>query len=791
MTTISSSDKTILRYPFVRRTDTTLNIAPLQISGTATIDTFTATYPLGAYPVTGTSTGWENLGAGRLVRITDSSTGAIKFEGITRLGNDLTNVYIAGHVDGDSGIALEEAPEITVGDIVTVFQNQIPQTFMSRLASDGTLYKRYDVEFNVSDPQTARPRPQSNLGSDKQYRVSAGGSQTGIVLDGTDSFSYLSGSLTYQWVLPAGVSITSGTVSDSSITVTMDEGIHRIRLRVTDSAITTNPSSQGNRYYYINSLNEPAFSDSYSVDSINNFVVTREGWTCQFTCSAGADGIPTDRLFTGASVLFSYNIEYSQDGLTWTQTTEEALNKRLYKGYIYTFDDIRYNKRGRIEKVTFTVKSLFFHMDRLPIASQVILYSSSPQNWQESPYTDINRLFQTITRYHNDVVNEDSDVFLYADNSNYITPIHSVNYGSMSSALRAVVQKRLGCNLGNLTSGGFYMFPHRSFEDNTFRSGQASRFTFTTADIFGDSFSYTLNEVMKYGQTNGSFFVSGTSGTPVVGIRALGAPMQGVSINQLASFFALDKTEGLERIGHDHQNKNRRFENVSLTLLNDGIIEPAKMDVFTFDLDSIDAMDKGILNNKVFIPIQARYLFQTGERINEPPIITVDFEPETKGQPATELVPSNFPSYTWDFTDNNGGWTLGLYGAYVTNEGWRTSAFDRLEISAFASAETTIKTMTIEVAIPAGADVLQNSSLHNLIRFSLSGGGVFTYGQSSMETDYSMLTVPFTSKTLVITNELGIDEIDVKFETVTNDLYVRSISITYTGINSFTGGVTG
>lgn len=792
---ISAGDITILRYPFVRRTDTTLNIAPLVAQVTAEIDTFTATYPRGSYPVTNTSAGWADIGAGKLVRITDSVTGAIKFEGITRLGNDATNVYIAGHVDGDSGIALEEASDIVAGDDVTVYQNQIPQTFLSRLASDGTLYKRYDVEFNVSDPQTSRPRPQSNLGSDKQYRVSAGGTKTGIILDGSSSYSYISGTISYEWVLPAGVTITSGTTTSSSITVSMDEGIHRIRLRVTDSAITTNPSSQGNRYYYINSPDEPAFSDDYPVSNINNFILTREGWTAQFTVSGGQDGIPTTRLFTGASVLFSYNIEYSQDGLTWTQTTEEALNRRFYKGYIYTFDDIRYTPNGRIEQVTFTVKSLFFHMDRLPIASQVIVYDATPANWQESPYTDINRLMYTITRYHNDVMNEDNDITLYADNYNYITPLHSINHGSLSSAMRAVVQKRLGCNLGNLSDGTLYMYPHRSYEDSTFRSSQTSRFSFTTQDIFGDSFSYSLNEVMKYQQTNGSFFISGTTGTPVIGIRGLGAPMQGVSINQLPSFFAKTKTEGLERIGHDHQNKNRRFDSISLTLLNDGVVEPAKMDVFNFDLDTIDALDKDVLNNKMYIPIQARYVFNG----NEPPIITVDFEPETEGKPATELNGGN--AYLWDFTVSDGGFTGNFDGTWVTGEGWKNSASNGdLELyKSTASSTTTVLSVTVNVEFVTPSsdtlDSLGSGWLVNGIRTTDTGGNeIGTLTDTEMETRYSAFTVAFTTQSFVLTESdtgggAGTENILVNFQVGASDVYyIRSIQIEYEGTNNFTGG---
>lgn len=791
---ISASDITKLRYSHIRRKNTKLNIFEPEFAATATIDTITGDYPRGSYPVTSTSVNWTNFGAGYLVRISDSVTGVIKFEGITRLGNDANNVYVAGHVSGDTGLAQEEAYTVTAGDDVTVSRVQIPQTFLGRLGADGTLYKQFDQEFDLADPQTGRPRPQVNFGGDRQYTVSAGGTKTGIVLDASSSFSWLGNSISYEWVLPTGVTITSGVDTDASITVSMDEGVHRIRCRVTDSGIATLPSSQGNRYYYINSDNEPAFSDEYTVENINSFVLTRDGWQAQFTVSASAGGIPTSRLYTGAPVLFSYDIEYSQDGRTWVTTDDEELNRRYYKGYIRRFDSVSYNTEGRIDRVTFTVQSLMIYMDALPIASQVILYDATPTNWQESPYTDINRLMHTIIRYHSDVVTEDNDLSIYADNANYISPIHAVNQGSLSAAMREVVAKRLGCNIGNLSHGQMYTAPHRSYEDSTFRAAQTSQFTFTTQDVFNGQVSFAIDQVMKYQQSNGSFFVADTTGTPVIGIRGLGAPMQGGSINQIPSFVALSKTEGLERIGHDHQNKNRKIQTITLSTFNDGIVEPAALEAFTFDLDSVDAMNTGVLNNTVWLPIEARYNFPDNSMSSVPPRIEIDFEPETEGQPASELIPSNLPAYTWDFTDNDGGWTLGLYGAYVANEGWRTSAFDRLEITANAGAGTVINSITIVVAIPAGADVLQNSWLHNLVRLSLSGSGVYTYGQSSMEADYAMLTVPFANKTLVIDNStvsdgIEIDEMDVKFEVVTNDLFIRSISITYTGTNSFTGGV--
>lgn len=799
---ISAGDLTKLRYPYVRRKNTALNIKELNVDGSATIDTFSGGYPRTGYPVTGTSSGWADLGAGKLVRIMDSVTGDIKFEGITRIGNDASNVYIAAHAIGDTGLAREFGSAVAVGDDVEIYDVQPPITFQSILSADGILYKRATREFNVSVPQTSNPRPQVNIGSDKQFYTDDS-TAVSVTLDASNSYGYLSGSsLTYQWVLPATATLTSGTLTDSSITIDLLPGNSRIRCRVTDSAVSGTNSSQGNRWYYVNApTDNPAFSDQYAVE-IGNFTVTRQGWTAQFTVSASEGWIPTSRLYTGAPVLFAYDIEYSADGSTWVTTDDESLSRRYFKGYLRSFDSVRYDRVGHIKRVTFTVESLYLYADALPIASQVIQYDATPDNWQQSPYTDINNLFYLITRYHNDTFNEDNDVELYADNANYITPLHAVNQGSMSSALSEVVDNRLGCNLGNRVDGAFTMKPHRSYENDVWRSAQDIRMTLTTRDLIMDSFSYQYNEIMKYGMTNGAFFLAGTTGTPLIGIRGLGAPMQGVSVNQTAGFVATTENDGLERIGHDHQNKNRRVESITLRLLNDGIIEPADMQAINFDLDALDAMEFDILNNTTWIPIEMRYAFPANGNNSVPPLIEVDFEPETKGEPAKKLEPL-YSTYTWDFTANDGGWTVDN-GSYVASTGFQgavASTRYQVAIRQEKTAETTIQSVSVTVRMTSPPQVLFSSlgtPTNNDVIIYRDNVAIGNLSSAELDAKYSYFDTPFTTALITIEasefnnpSDTEADEIFFRFSVATatgSNIVIESASITYTGTNNFTGG---
>jgi hypothetical protein len=670
--TISVGDAAILRYPYTRRTNTTLNIADLELVGTAEIDTFSVTYPRGSYPVINTAgniaTGsvWADGKRGQVVRIV-SPSGVVKFDGILRRANSADTVYIAGHVQGDAGLASEFAIPIAQNDIVSVYAQQAPQSFLSALSPEGILLKRFDIPFNASDPQTSSPKPQVNIGVDQQYRVTAGGSVTGVPLDASDSYSWIGSTLSYSWELPVGVTLASGLLTDPSITVDIDEGQHIIVCRVEDDV--TNEPARGRRTFYVNSPDAPAFSDEYTVSRIDEFRLTRSGWQASFTVSGD---IPVERLYTGAAVLFTYDLVYSQDGITWVQTDDEQCSRRSYKGYIHSFSDVLWTLNGRIKSVTFVVKSLLNYLDDIPIASQAIQYADPPTNWQQSPYTDLDSLLQIVMRYHSDVLNEDGDLYRFGL-TELVKPIHAVNAGAFSGAMKEIAANRLGGNIGNISNGQMYMRPHRSYENDSFRSSQTARYTFIKNDLTGGLFRYSLNELMRYSQTNGAFFISGINGEPILSVRGLGAPMQGAGINQTPVFVASTQGDGLARVGHDHQNKNRRFDKITLFTYADGVVEPAYLDAFTIDLDELDALESGVLDQKTFIPVEVRYRFPDNLNSGIPPLVEIDLEPETKGLPATKVTakPIGGWPFTYDFTLTDGGFiNSDPYGQWTNGVGW-------------------------------------------------------------------------------------------------------------------------
>lgn len=789
MTAVSAPDAAILRYQYRRVTDLKLNIVPLREIGSADIAAGSFTYPRAEYDVDNTST-WSASKRDYFFRIYRGST--IVYEGAMRRnpldnGDGTGTLYMAGHVAGDTGTSNLEAFVIAENDTVKQYDVVVPKSFLSRIAS-GVLYKRWDVAYT---DQNENPRPVCNFGIDRQHTIADGGTQTGIVFDATDSYSWNGNSLTYLWTLPAGVTITTGTTTTSSITVSATHGVHNIECRVTDSV--TGSSKRGHRWLFVNDVsNTPAFSDTYPIDGLS-IRHDYNGLEVSFTAYGDVDD---SYLYTGAHVLITWTYEFSQDGETWTQPSEEALYRKTCKSFVRDFA-VSEDADG-ITRYDFRCVDAVTMADDLPIANQVMIRNNSPTNWTQVHTRLMNSagLAYQITEFHC------SSVFLVADfDAGDLDTVtrdnYKVNQGSVGEGLRRAARYTPGALFLPALDGRYLMRRSYSYETLATRAGYSTRFTWNDTDIV-EGIGYNLNEIMRAGDTEGGAFVDASPTEAYLFRRGLGAQMQGVTSERMEDFVATSENNGQWYVGQHHAFINRNVDNISFTPMHD-VFDIAERYKHALGISAYDPMTRQVLASDGMMQ-SISYRFPS-ESVVE---MTAQFLPETIGQDATTITLNPVDTtiynpyqqtYTWDFTANDGGWSAD-FGTWVTGEGWQAvdrSTYRSLEIYQTQGSNTTIVSMTVNIEFTTPAsDTLTSGVNTNAIYLTNLGGVVVD--QTEMESRYSALTVAFSTLAPQITSSdtsggYATNSLGALFKVDATDVfYIRSITIVYTGTNNFTGG---
>lgn len=668
MTAISSGDAAILRYQYRRMVDLHMNITPLREIASATISSGSFTYPRAEYDVESTSN-WGDAKRDQMFRIFDPS-GNIRYEGVTRNkpldnGDGTGTLYMAGHVQGDTGTAQLEAVTIAAGDTVKIYDVVRFQSFASRIF-ESVFYKKWNFAYT---DQNENPRPVCNIGIDRQHSIADGGTQTGIVFDASDSFSWNGNSLTYLWTLPSGVTITTGTTTTSSITVSATHGLHNIECRVTDSV--TGSNKRGHRWLCVNDKsNTPSFSDLYGVYdlSIDNSL---QGTEIAFAVAGDVD---EDYLYTGAHVLVTWTYEFSDDGETWVQPTETVLHRRTAKAYIREInvnidaDGIKTYRIRAVDALTFA--------DELPIPPQVMVRNDSPSNWTEvhSRLMNVAGLIYQIAEFHCSslfLVNDfDKDDFDGVTRSSF-----EVTDSTIGSAIRKSMRYVPGSTVANALDGRLLMRRSICYEPAADVSALPTRWTWQDTDII-EEVGYQLNEIMRSGTTEGGCFVDNTPVEAYLFSRASGAAqMQGAGVERIDNFLADSESAGQQYVGHHHAFINRNVDNITVNSLVD-VGDVATQEKHLLDLSAYDPISRQVFDAYCYID-GVRYQFDADGDVS----IECRIIPQTRGKAAetvpqysvSETIYSPFNTFTqaWDFTADNGSPCVSDFdGSYTASTGW-------------------------------------------------------------------------------------------------------------------------
>lgn len=646
MPAIGSPDVAIIRQGRYRipLDSFVINLPPLIELATAEIETTPTSYPAYDYAITNTSANWSDVGVAiesQLVRIFDGTTGKLKYEGILRRNATADTLRLPAHNAGDTGNARQFAQVIVAGDNVVIYDTRRPGSQLSYLDPvTEEQYKRYD---DVWVDQTIEPKPQPNMGTHQHQRVS-GGVGT-FSLDGSNSFSFNGNALDYEWELPLGVSVVSGTVNDPTLTVEADPGAHQIALRVEDSV--TGKQKRGYRWLYATDGKNgdyPALSDTYAPVRVEE-EHTQLGRNMTFTFLV--DRTNTDlvnRLYLGAQLYACWNREFTETADEWrTRETPSTGLINEYTGYIRSYD-YEITSRGA-KRVTVRCENPMQYFGGLPIAAQLIKESAAPASWQEVA-VDLNNLayyVYYVLEHHAPSILQLSD-FDYGDFDTLRMFGVNIPAGSVLNAAQFVVNSRPGANIGCTSSGTIKMRRHPWVESESYRDAVPVVWSFTSDDV-KERIGFSLNPIMRNGLTYGAGLVWG-AGNTTAGYKAWTggfAMAQGVNRATMQDFTASSEAEVLSLVGHWHQMSNSPVEYIDLDILQSrDVFEPVDMEVFELSLSDYDPTDADI-PAEVFTETQ-RAICTTIKRtwsVEQNTLVvrlTATFQPETSGMPAM-IVP--------------------------------------------------------------------------------------------------------------------------------------------------------
>ena len=810
MTAISAPDLAILRYPYRRVSNLKINVPTLETVATAEVLNSPAAYPTAQIDTTSETT-WNFADRDLFVRITNGST--LRYEGGLRVDATTGVLPIAGIVEGDTGIARRVISTPQTGDDVSVYNLPIPVSYLNRIDSGGTFYKLWDVPFTG---QTSTPRPQANIGTDQQATVATGATAE-FTLDASGSYSWNGNSLNYQWNLPTGVTLVSGTLADATITVDAVEGNHAVWCQVTDSVTTQ--FNRGWRRLYVNSPSVPAFGDNYAITglSINH---RRDGMQVSFDITSDGQTVKNDDIFLGQQVCITWNYEFSQDGETWVQPSEASLYRKTVRSWVKSWTTTQ--DADNVQVTNVQAVDIVSYVDDLILASQVMIRDDTPSRWVEVPtaFMNLAGYMQYVIDWHCSAIFKLCD-FDYGDLNTVTFPDFKISAGSVGDAIRQVQRYVPGSSIAQSPEGTLKMRRGLSYELTAYRDALPIRMDVEDQDVI-EQISYNQRQYKLNFATESGCFVDAVPIEAYRFRRALSAPQQGKAKATIPDFIATSETNGQWYVGQHHARENSDVQSITYNTFIDAY-DVAERDVVNLTItdprsetitnstraeiagNNWTLQDNGDVNHSVTFDVET--LGGYAETIPLDPASYVEFTaPKNPTEPDDGSSPTVPSRYTWNFTARQGGWLADFNGTWVAGQGWRTDDPGFLGNSTFQiynnanpSTSTNVTQLECKVVLPVASILEDDQNNPNQIAlFSVGGVSNVNIRDVAFYNFYypdGVFTNPWTEYTFIIPAELITDEGGENFEQIYFQLYfpgsvgviayVQSITIYYEGDMNF------
>lgn len=624
---VSAGDLTKFRNSLSHVINPTINIIPPDVVATAQIATSPSAYPIGQVSVTGTSVNWSDIEVGHLYRITDGS-GNLITTGVVRKTPTASILYIDGKAQGDSGTAVQTSYIIEAGQTVTVYDIKPMWTLLSRI-KDGVFFKKFDVPYDGSG---SNPAPVVNMGGHKSVWAGSNASYS-ITLDGSECFAWRSRTISsYTWSFPvsAGYSITSGTVNDVSLTVSFDQGYHRVKLTIVDSAGT---SASSIRHIWVNGDSYDDLSRQFAVE-IGSDSQNRQAENMAMSIHGDFD---PDTFIEGSMIVVGINPTYDGD------TVDTEYLHDTFVGFIGDLDLTLDAGVTGGKSVSFEAKSPYTWLNEIPMVSQVIVEVASPSSWEEvvTGLGTVDFLVWYIINHHTTFFEQ----FGYIPTGDGANSPRKIAWGLNGSSVAQYLEEIssfIGGNIGCLSDGNLILQRDPNIESTSYRDAIDNVITWTPDDIAEEpdvSYAYLKNvsSVSVYALERSA---SSEEATPF-GSIAPGFQQGQASGSEQYDSFVLKPGENQTRVnelsGHLYAKANPKIGGIGLNIIrNMDVFEPALMVWHTVDIPA----EYSARNERIFYRCLVESVTRNWEMLDFGTWvvnISVTLVPETFGQPGIKI----------------------------------------------------------------------------------------------------------------------------------------------------------
>jgi hypothetical protein len=673
-----------LKYPTQRVVDWALNLFPLRAVSTATItSSFTAAnYPRSRFVITG-ATNWSSVRPEMFVIIRRAGS-AIYHGSVRRVdASDPTSLYLAGMMYGDTGQAREQEIGIDSGDVATIYDVRVPWAYWSRIDIDtDSFFKRWNEGVyyeGTTISKTEYPLPVANLGPWQRGQVDAESGVATLTHSAAGSKVWRGSGFTVQWHLPAGAALASGySITDATIEVEYAPGIYLIGCTVTEvGGASPARARTGWRYVWaVDGVTVLDTSDLAACEILSDDADYNEGRSIRVRVS-GTN--LSSLLYTGAPVLMTYRYQFSNDGgETWVNVPE---SDGAFSGYVTEYTNI--TSTGDIESVEVLAQNpLGIGLTRLGIYEQLLRRRNAGNEWTNTIAALCNAEYFVyyLIDHHASwmTIMHDFDATELAP---FSVRAFRTDAGKLTAALQRAAGYCLGATVGCTSDGAIVFKRDPRYESNTYNSALDMRWTIDD-DHVRESLVFARSEMSRVYDVQGNFFISGTT-RPIEAYIARtnsGAPAQGTDAPSAGDFIALDLADGLARVGHFKAAENSPTQQIEVRFAGmQDVIDPCRQGLYTLNLSSVDALNTGAVDGRLFVARRVSRTWQTTDTGDVVVNISAVFVPVTRGVPArTQLVPGvTIPTGGLSYiliqneaTPDNG------WGAYVSGGGEFQPDFD-------------------------------------------------------------------------------------------------------------------
>ncbi len=664
----------------------------------AQVNMSSATYPvtsiiynnvtLGAYTdikegmtiTIGTTVGGDDLGRTRIRKAADSTT-----------------IYIAQSSQGyrDGEVWLQNAAYITVWDEYRVWA-KIP-----RFLDDGTGYKDYDIA--IGDYGT-KPPPIANGGAAYAGFIDISTSVITVNFDASNSVTIAQGASisSYLWDFKDGT-ITSGSTSSATATVTFPAGFRYVDLTVTDSNGKTHTT-----HIPVYAANKTTYKPIEGFNCVREH--TLDGQILRATVYETLD---QDQYPDGALVMLFEDEYYG--GAKGSLAGASGREQVKFIGWLQQDSaDIEGNEVSTAQSIEIVAYDCLQRLYSLPGFPQVLERDSNPKNWMQAANLTVKRYLHYILQWHStaldvvpisfDGISDTYDVIGLSSNGG--------NLGEQLSEIASAIAHRITCD----TNGRLHIAPHPNEQIDADRTSVVI-VSLDEGDISNISYEYERQPQLYW--LNGGAVSTGTedADSDLKNIKAYfsiapnQAPSQGKGEESQMNQLVKSQDELNNRTGLQYANRNRRIRSYSVEMahVGDAGIDPAYLEWVQVTLSSTYAAQRGLTwTNARFLPISVttEYLSGIGSKN-----VQIELEPETLDWlPATTYIPPQyefprfeFPTFYFPKLSWNQGLNLDVFADMSTVTGY--SAGELKAVIVATDNDKVARCLDVTAATPQWDDI--------------------------------------------------------------------------------------